>query len=205
LALVAGAAYAQDAQPAAPAAAEAAPQATQSEIVVTGSRLRRRQEDVATPIVTLGQDQIKNTGQLQIGDLTKYIPQNVGSTGGVQDLAKGGIDSRDARSANLRGLGSGATLVMLNGRRVNPYEGYVNLNALTPSIAVQRVETLLGGASSIYGADAVAGVVNVITNQKFEGFDASGQYTHLDKANNYQLSAMFGAGSESFHVVTSAE
>lgn len=202
LALTTGVAQAQEAPP---QESDQAAASDNGDIVVTGSYLRRRQEDIATPIVTLGQDQIKDTGQLQVGDLTKYIPQNIGSTGGVQDLAKGGIDSRDARSANLRGLGAGATLVLLNGRRVNPYEGYVNLNALTPSIAIQRVETLLGGASSIYGADAVAGVVNVITNQKFEGFDATAQYTNLSKADNYQVAAMFGAGSGSFHVVTSAQ
>src|SRR5438105_4560561 len=118
-----------------------------AEVVVTGSYLRNvKQEDLASPILTIDQEQITRTGVVSLGELTRYIPQNVGSVGGIQDLAKGGVDTRDARSANLRGLGSAATLVLLNGRRVVPYEGYVNLDSLTPSIAISRVETVLDGA-----------------------------------------------------------
>ena len=118
-----------------------------AEVVVTGSYLRGlKQEDLASPVLTIDQEQMARTGVLSLGDLTRYIPQNVGSVGGIQDLAKGGVDTRDARSADLRGLGSAATLVLLNGRRVVPYEGYVNLDSLTPSIAISRVETVLDGA-----------------------------------------------------------
>jgi iron complex outermembrane receptor protein len=146
---------------------------------------------------------VQKTGVVSLGDLTRYIPQNIGSAGGVQDLSKGGADSRDARSANLRGLGAGATLVLLNGRRVVPSEGFVNLNSLVPPIAIGRVETVLGGASAIYGADAVAGVVNIITNDRFEGFDATAQYNFIKDAGDYQLQARIGAGGERFHVVGS--
>jgi iron complex outermembrane receptor protein len=148
----------------------AATASTGADIIVTGSYLSNvRQEDRASPVVAVNQQQIAKTGITALGDLTKYIPQNIGSTGGIQDLAKGGADSRDTRSANLRGLGSGATLVLLNGRRVVPLDGYVNLNSLTPDIAIARVDTVLDGASSTYGADAVAGVVNIITDTHFRG------------------------------------
>ena len=177
-------------------------QSALSEVVVTGSYLRNvKQEDLASPILTIDQEQISRTGVVSLGELTRYIPQNVGSVGGIQDLAKGGIDSRDARSANLRGLGSAATLVLLNGRRVVPYEGYVNLDSLTPSIAISRVETVLDGASATYGADAVAGVVNVITNDRFYGFQTSAQYTHTADSPQKQIQAMWGAHGERSRVV----
>ncbi|HVW72125.1 MAG TPA: TonB-dependent receptor [Rhizomicrobium sp.] len=172
-------------------------------VVITGTLLKRKQEDMATPVITTDSDQLQQTGTMDLGDLGKFIPQNIGSTGGVQDLQKGGTDGHDARSANLRGLGAGATLVLLNGRRVVPAEGYVNLDSLVPTIDVQRVETVLGGASATYGADAVAGVINVITDKHFEGFDATTQYTNLADANDYQLQARIGAGGQKFHSVVS--
>ncbi|MFL6603241.1 MAG: TonB-dependent receptor domain-containing protein [Steroidobacteraceae bacterium] len=173
-----------------------------TEVVVTGSYLQNvRQENMASPIVAIDEAQIAKLGVVALGDLTRYVPQNVGSVGGIQDLAKGGIDTRDARSANLRGLGSAATLVLLNGRRVVPYEGYVNLNSLTPTIAISRVETVLDGASATYGADAVAGVVNVITNNRFEGFQTTAQHTHVADSPEEQIQAMWGAHGERSRVV----
>jgi iron complex outermembrane receptor protein len=189
-----------------PSGADAAAQATGPEVVITGTLLRNiRQEDRASPVLSATQADIAKTGVVSLGDLTRFIPQNVGSQGGMQDLAKGGVDTRDARSANLRGLGAGATLVLLNGRRVIPSEGYVNLNSLTPEIAISRVETVLDGASSTYGADAVAGVVNVITNTSFKGLKVSGQFTHIANSPQGQVSAMVGIGSGGLHSVTSIE
>jgi iron complex outermembrane receptor protein len=186
---------------AAPDNAATAP--TGADIVVTGSYLSNvRQEDRASPVVAVNQQQIAKTGITALGDLTKYIPQNIGSTGGIQDLAKGGADSRDTRSANLRGLGSGATLVLLNGRRVVPLDGYVNLNSLTPDIAIARVDTVLDGASSTYGADAVAGVVNIITDTHFRGLKLSGQITQMADSPAWNVQGMWGIGSGAFHSVT---
>jgi len=185
----------------------AAPEDTVAEVVVTGSYLGNiRQEDRASPVVTIDTEAIAKTGVTSIGDLTRFIPQNVGSVGGLQDLAKGGADSRDTRSVNLRGLGAGATLALLNGRRVTPQGGddFVNLNSLTPEIAISRVETVLDGASSTYGADAVAGVFNIITNTRFDGLKVSAQYTGIDKSSSYSLQAMVGVGNDRIHSVTAA-
>lgn len=175
------------------------------EVVITGSYLRNvHQEDRASPILAVNQAEIAKTGINSLADLTKFIPQNVGSAGGVQDLAKGGgADSRDTRSANLRGLGAGATLVLLNGRRVVPLDGFVNLNSMTPEIAISSVETVLDGASSTYGADAVAGVFNVITNTRFKGLKVSGQFTHIKDSPAANVQAMWGVGTGDFHSVTS--
>jgi iron complex outermembrane receptor protein len=183
------------------------PADTVAEVVVTGSYLGNvRQEDRASPVLSIDTEAIARTGVTSIGDLTRFIPQNVGSVGGLQDLAKGGADTRDTRSVNLRGLGAGATLTLLNGRRVTPQGGddFVNLNSLTPEIAISRVETVLDGASSTYGADAVAGVFNIITNTKFDGVKVSAQYTGIDKSSSYSLQAMVGVGNERIHSVTSA-
>ena len=176
------------------------------EIVVTGTYLGNiRQEDRASPVVTVDAEALARTGVTSLGDLTRFIPQNVGSVGGMQDLAKGGADSRDTRSVNLRGLGAGSTLVLLNGRRITPQggDGFVNLNSLTPDIAISRVETVLDGASSTYGADAVAGVFNVITNTKFEGVKLSAQYTGIDESSSWNIQGMVGLGNDRIHSVTS--
>lgn len=179
--------------------------AEEAQIVVTGTYLGGvRQEDRASPVLTVDAEELDRTGVSSLGDLTRYIPQNVGSAGGMQDLAKGGADTRDTRSVNLRGLGAGSTLVLLNGRRVTPQAGddFVNLNSLTPDIAIGRVETVLDGASSTYGADAVAGVFNVITNTRFEGLKMSAQYTGIDKSSSWNVQAMFGLGNDRIHSVT---
>lgn len=190
----------------APATAAPASEDSGKDIVVTGSYLRNiKQEDRASPIVSFDSQSLEKTGISSLGDLTRFLPQNVGSTGGLQDLSKGGADTRDTRSANLRGLGAGATLVLLNGRRVTPQAGddFVNLNSLIPDIAIARVETVLDGASSTYGADAVAGVFNVISNTRFKGVKVSGQYTSIDESSSYNLQAMIGIGNDRFNSVTS--
>ncbi|MDN4632638.1 TonB-dependent receptor [Sphingomonas sp. PsM26] len=183
----------------------AAPEDNGPDIVVTGSYLGNvRQEDRASPILSIDSQSLARTGVTSLGDITRFIPQNVGSAGGIQDLAKGGgADSRDTRSANLRGLGAGATLVLLNGRRVVPADGFVNLNSLTPEIAIERVETVLDGASSTYGADAVAGVFNVLTNTRFKGLKLSAQYTNIADSPAATVQAMWGVGDARFHTVTS--
>lgn len=187
------------------AAGEATSTNTASDIVVTGSYLNVRQEDRASPVLAINAEDFNRTGVQSLAEITRFIPQNVGSAGGIQDLAKGGgADSRDTRSANLRGLGAGATLVLLNGRRVVPADGFVNLNSLTPEIAIERIETVLDGASSTYGADAVAGVFNVITNTRFNGLKLSAQATHIADSPSANVQAMIGFGNDRFHSVTSA-
>ena len=212
--MLAPAASAQVADPATPvspsqttdiAQPATAPEDNGPDIVVTGSYLGNvRQEDRASPILSIDSQSLARTGVTSLGDITRFIPQNVGSAGGIQDLAKGGgADSRDTRSANLRGLGAGATLVLLNGRRVVPADGFVNLNSLTPEIAIDRIETVLDGASSTYGADAVAGVFNVLTNTRFKGLKLSAQYTHIADSPAATVQAMWGVGDGRFHTVTS--
>lgn len=174
-------------------------------IIVTGSRIARSdQSQISSPTQVVGEEQIAESGLVGVDDLLLLNTANIGSTGGAQDLAAGGADDRATRSANLRGLGSQSTLVLLNGRRVAHTDAYVNLVALTPTIAVERVETVLDGASALYGSDAIAGVINVITNDSFEGIRLSGQYTHIEDAPGYIVQGMVGGGTGDFHAVLAA-
>ncbi len=180
-------------------------QAESADIIVTGSRLARsNQSQLASPTQVLGEIEIAESGFVGVDDLLQLNTANIGSTGGAQDLAGGGADDRATRSANLRGLGVQSTLVLLNGRRVAHTDAYTNLVALTPTIAVKRVETVLDGASALYGSDAIAGVMNIITDDAFDGIRVSGQYTHIDNAPGYVIQGMIGGGNDRFHAVLSA-
>lgn len=193
-----GQAFAQEA----PSAEDEAPV---EQIIVTGSRIARSdQSQLSSPTQVLGEEDIAESGMVGVDDLLQLNTANIGSTGGAQDLAAGGADDRATRSANLRGLGVQSTLVLMNGRRVAHTDSYTNLVALTPTIAVKSVETVLDGASALYGSDAIAGVMNIITNTSFSGIRASAQYTDIADAPGYIVQGMIGGGGDDFHVVLSA-
>ena len=143
---------------------------TAEEIVVTGSRIKRADNiSSPTPMVTLGEDQIENTGSVNIYDILNELPQ------AGDALSRGNtnftVGSSGVQTVNLRGLGSGRTLTLVNGRRWvggQPGEGYVDLNSI-PTDLIERLEVITGGASSVYGSDAIAGVVNIILKDDFEG------------------------------------
>lgn len=173
-------------------------------IVVTGSYLGRQSQDqMASPTLTVGEQTLQASGMTNLEEVLNLNTANIGSVGGAQDLAGGGADDRATRSANLRGLGVQSTLVLLNGRRVANTDGYTNLVGLTPTIAVDRVETVLDGASALYGSDAIAGVMNVITKKDFEGIALSGQYTHIADAPGYTVQGMIGGSGEKLDAVLS--
>jgi len=140
------------------------------EIVVTGSRIKRANNiSSPTPMVTLGEDQIENTGSVNVYDILNELPQ------AGDALSRGNtnftVGSSGVQTVNLRGLGSGRTLTLVNGRRWvggQPGEGYVDLNSI-PTDLIQKLEVITGGASSVYGSDAIAGVVNIILKDDFEG------------------------------------
>ena len=166
--------------PAAPAEATATP-APVEEVVVTGSRIVEPGLTSVSPVTTVNADQIKQSGVTRIEDLLNTMPQVMGDMGG--DLSNGATGEA---TVNLRGLGVQRTLVLINGRRLmpgDPTPGSSSASDLNniPSALVERVDVLTGGASSTYGADAVAGVVNFVMNDHFEGFkiDANGSiYNH---------------------------
>jgi len=161
------------------------PEAVQmEEIVVTGSRVRRMDLTAPSPVTVLSRQDIVESGRTTIGEFLQLLPQQV--SGLNQQVNNGGDGST---RIDLRGLGTQRTLVLLNGRRM-VYGGTganasVDFSAI-PAAAVDRIEVLPDGASAIYGSDAIAGVVNIITKRSFSGTSATAQYgisTYGDSAN----------------------
>jgi iron complex outermembrane recepter protein len=170
-----GTVFAQ-AAPAAPAAADDSE--ANNEIVVTGSSLKGV-APVGSNLVTVGRDQLEDIGAQTVQQILKTVPSVVG----LQSAGQGGYGSFDGAGTNaptIHGLGASAsnsTLVLLNGHRL-PVSG-VNHVLADPNIvapmALERVEVLADGASSVYGSDAVAGVINFITRRNVNGFEATAQ------------------------------
>jgi outer membrane receptor protein involved in Fe transport len=142
-------------------------------VTVTGSRIKRAQIEGPSPITIISAQQISKEGFNTVHDALQTLSQNTGF--GQNDFNANGGFTPNASVINLRGMGPGRTLLLINGRRANdypfPYNGrsnFQNFNNI-PAAAVERIEILAGGASAIYGSDAVAGVINVILKKNFEG------------------------------------
>lgn len=156
----------------------AAPATEDDTIVVTGSRIARPELDVASPVVSVTAATIEQTGQINLTNILLRTPALSSSTG--SSLAGGrdaGFGETGANLLDLRGLGTNRTLVLVNGKRHVagiPNSAAVDISTI-PQALVDRVDVLTGGASAIYGADGVSGVVNFILKRNFEGIEASGQ------------------------------
>ena len=141
-------------------------------VEITGSNIRRAQAETSNPVQTVSRADIEKSGKTTVAELLQTLA--VDNSGSVPTSFGGGF-AAGASGISLRGLGSASTLVLLNGRRIAPYgladdgqKVFADLNII-PSEAVERVEVLKGGASSIYGSDAIAGVVNVILRKDYQG------------------------------------
>ncbi|MGD8863500.1 MAG: TonB-dependent receptor plug domain-containing protein, partial [Myxococcales bacterium] len=137
------------------------------EITVTGSRIKRTIFSAAAPVEVMNREQIEKTGSQNMEDLLQHMTISTGSG------YRGGGGGPGTAQVNLRGLGAGATLVLINGRRVVPSAAGITVAftdiSTIPLSVVERVEVLKGGASAIYGSDAIAGVVNIITRKDWQG------------------------------------
>lgn len=151
-----------------------------SDIVVTGSRLRSPNLESASPITVLSPAEIRQTGTTRVEDLVNSLPQVfAGQNSGYSNGSSG------TATVNLRGLGSERNLVLVNGRRLmpgDPTSSAADINTI-PGALIKRVDVLTGGASSVYGADAVTGVVNFVMDTDFEGFRLDGQYSFYNHNN----------------------
>src|SRR5688572_16458259 len=169
------------------AAAGATPALAQEslgEIVVTGSRIRSANLESTTPVTQVTAADVVTQGVTRIEDLVNQLPQafaaqNVTVANGATGTA----------TLNLRGLGSPRTLVLIDGRRM-PYGGVTSASAAPdinqiPTQMIERVDILTGGASAVYGSDAVAGVVNFIMKKDFEGVQVTSQYNFYWHENDY--------------------
>src|SRR5258708_1429717 len=168
----------------APAYAQTAPAAASDtalqEVVVTGSRLAISPNDVSiSPITSLGSLDIQKSGLVRTEDLLNNLPQVVAEQSGGTSISSNGT-----ATVSLRGLGSQRTLVLGNGTRLAPgaslgatpqTSSSADINQI-PAAMIERVDVLTGGASAVYGADAVAGVVNFVLNTHFEGVKIDANY-----------------------------
>lgn len=176
-------AYAQDADTAEVSAAQPADASSES-IVVTGTRLRSPNLESASPVTVVTAEEFALTGTTRTEDLINSLPQVFAAQG--SNVSNG---STGTATLNLRGLGAERTLVLVNGRRLmpgTPSTSAADINAI-PAALIQRVDVLTGGASSVYGADAVAGVVNFVLDTNFEGFKINanyGLYNHSNRAGS---------------------
>ena len=165
------------------------------EVLVTGSRIKRTNPLEATnPIVSIGEEQIELTGSVNVYDILNEIPQ-AGPAAISRASTNFSVGASGQQTIDLRGLGAGRTLTLVNGRRWVggiPGTNIVDLNSI-PSDLIERLEVSTGGASAVYGSDAIAGVVNVILKDDFEGVSLeamTGAYDAGDgETNLYSLTA----------------
>ncbi len=148
-------------------------------ITVTGSHIRGLPGS-ASPLLRFDREDIERSGYASLGQFVESLPQNFGGGATQDSIGTEGSVGNDGfgEAANLRGLGPGATLVLLNGRRLAPggNSGQFIDISMIPVSAIQRIEVLTDGASAIYGADAVGGVINVITREDYEGAETTLRY-----------------------------
>jgi outer membrane receptor protein involved in Fe transport len=198
------------AEPAAEPAPEAAPPPTPTgnaqEIVVTGSRIKRSSAFAASaPVEVIDRKQLEYSGATTLADVVQYLTVSQGA--GFQ----GGAGGPGTTSINLRGLGLGATLILLNGRRLPPSGANAGINftdiSTIPLAAVDHIEILKGGASAIYGSDAVGGVVNIITRRALDGarVELDGQATQNFDYRSGTVSGVLGATSDRGRVMVSMQ
>ena len=182
------------------------------EVIVTGSYLKRSAQDSPSPLSVITSADIEDIGAADVSEIIASMPWNSGSQSRAATFQGEGADGRN--NVNLRNLGHGATLPLVNGKRhvpswYNPRgNASTNVNNLVPTIAIQRVEIVKDGASATYGSDAVAGVVNFLTKSDFEGFDFTYQWTTDDntgEGDTGQLSAIWGVQGDRGGVVVSAQ
>lgn len=160
------------------------------ETVVTGSRIKRQDFISNSPVTTVAAEQFELTGTVNTESLLNTLPQVVPGLDRTSNNPGNGTASVD-----LRGLGSARTLVLINGRRATPTNqgGTVDINTI-PTALIKNVEVVTGGASAVYGSDAIAGVVNFTLNDEFEGFQTSAGYESTEEGDAELFSADFTWG-----------
>lgn len=199
---VSGTAYAQSATP-----------QKVEKVEVTGSNIKRIEGESANPVQVISRQEIERSGAATVNEVLQRI---TGAGAAIDDRITNGF-APGGGSLNLRGLGFNSTLILVNGRRLPTYpfaqqigtpQGFNDINNI-PLAAVERVEVLKDGASAIYGADAVAGVVNVILRQDYRGVEVSAGYGISSRSDgqtfNASLTAGFGSlASDRFNILMGA-
>ncbi len=191
-------------------AKQTAEQAPVEEIVVTGSRIVREGYEAPTPLTVVGTEQLERSADSNLLNFLNTMPAITGSNTAASGGTSLSPGTAGLQTLNLRSLGANRVLVLLDGQRAvgSALSGIVDV-ASFPAQLVSRVDVVTGGASAVYGSDAVAGVVNFVLDRKFTGVKAelSGGLTNYGDDKNYKvdLSAGFGFADDRGHVLLSGE
>ncbi|MFM2082935.1 MAG: hypothetical protein RL380_1626 [Verrucomicrobiota bacterium] len=180
-------------------------------VVVTGSMISTSESVPIAPVIAITAEDIAKQGAATLSEVIKRLPQNRGS---LDEKFQNGFAPGSAE-VSLRGLGAKYTLVLLNGHRVAPYgygqgisDAFADLNSL-PSSAIERIEVLPEGASSIYGSDAIAGVVNIILKKDFQGTELDARWGNTFKNDmfeqNYSITSGFSDKKKKTSVMVNVE
>jgi iron complex outermembrane receptor protein len=163
------------------------------EIVITGSRITRRDFVSASPLVTAEMEAVANSGRVTVDDYLRDLPQFGPGSGDYSNDSNGGTAGR--ATLNLRNLGAKRNLVLMDGRRLlsSGTDGAIDINTI-PSLAIGNIEVITGGASATYGSDALSGVVNFKTRTDLDGFDIDTQFLSLDDVgeDSYKIGIAYG-------------
>ena len=180
------------------------------EVMVTGSYIKGSPTDGASPVEIVDRETIEDIGATSIADITRNLSVNSGSENNSDSFTQGA--TQGTSNVNLRGLGLSSTLILVDGRRhtltgatANDGSAFVNTNAI-PVVALERVEVLKEGAASIYGSDAVAGVVNYIFRRDFTGveLEVSTQEADISGQTDDRVSVIWGAENGNTNFVLAA-
>jgi len=177
----------------------ASPPTELEKVEIVGSHIPRIEGETAAPVTVIRRQDIEASGVTRVSELLLALPY-VNSGSSFDDRATLRAPSLGAAGISLRGLGIGATLILLNGRRIVPYglaegndESFVDLNSL-PLAAVDRIEILRDGASAIYGADALAGVINIVLRRDFTGAETALQWSRSTRGDAGEWSGSLTLG-----------
>lgn len=184
-----------------PSAEAQAEDGDSTEIVVTGSNISGVKQ-VGSQAITVGREEILSSGKSSVADVLRTLPQvqnvsgsfDAASSGASGSSQTGGNTTRGT-AINLRGVGQGGTLTLVDGHRVTPSgtaSAFTEANQV-PIAAVERIEVILDGASAVYGSDAIAGVINYVLRKNFTGLELGGRYTAAENGNDeWALSGVGG-------------
>jgi outer membrane receptor protein involved in Fe transport len=155
----------------------------EEQVTVTGSRIPRADLVANSPVAVVGAEEIALTGNVKVGELLNDVPQVVPGLSTTNNNPSGAITTLD-----LRGLGPNRTLILVNGRRWMPANlAGISDAASIPAGMIERIDVVTGGASATYGSDAMAGVVNFILKDDFEGLSSTAQYSIQSKGDGQQI------------------
>ncbi len=162
------------------------------EVVVTGSRIASRTLQTAAPVAVVGQEEFQLSGSVNVESVINTLPQVIPGSTAFSNNPGGGVST-----LNLRGLGSQRTLVLVNGRRWVSYDTsqVVDLNTI-PSFLLEGIDVVTGGASAVYGSDAIAGVVNFRLRNNLNGILAGGQYGITERGDGRRYESYVAIGGD---------